>query len=320
MSEKPEMASQPVGAARRGRTFDVVGLGAAVVTCAVLGFAAFAKLYEPNPKNVIFGDFLEDYVVAGFEIVVILGLLALHARKVVWMLTAALFAGFAGYSGYWNFSRGEPCGCFGQLWEPPQGVSVAIDLVLLLLALGMAWRFGARKTGLAGTLVACVLAVGAGAYYAYSKSPESFEGEVVVEETPEGERVARELTPAETLWRCELMSDSRQAHENGELLATFVFVYEVGCSTCEMYKPDMEYHQLMLEENDDLFLNVVMVSTDEAEAQCGIPLHAWEPAPIVFAFREGEFVEDRFRYSGEETPFDIVQRVYEWVAGSPYPY
>ena len=306
------------------RGVDTIGLLAAYAITAVLGFAAFAKLSAPNPNKFIFGDVPLDYVVAGCEVAVILLLLPLHRWKIAWGAVAVMFGGFAGYASYWTFSKGQPCGCFGDLWHPPLGVTVALDVAFVVVGMLCAWRFGMGKTMLRVAAVGAVLAGLVGAYFAYSKSPESINPTEGIEAgliDITGEPIPDFRHVHDRLWYSDLLTEQRVLQNSGEIVATYVFVYEVGCSTCEMYKPQVEAYRDLFDQYEDMTMRVVMVSKAEAEEIAGIEIWAWESAPVSFVAREGAVVEDRFWYVGEETPFDIVQQVYEWASGgAPIPY
>jgi hypothetical protein len=294
---------------------------AAYAITAVLGFAAFAKLSAPAPSKLIFGDVPLDYVVAGCELAVIMVLLPLHRWKLAWGAVAVMFGGFAGYASYWTFSKGQPCGCFGDLWHPPLGLTVALDAAFVVVGILCAWRFGMGKKMLRVVAVAAVLAGVAGSYYAYRNSPEAFVPKPVAQDADDEEPPLIPKNAQEMLWYSDLLAEQRGLHENQEIVATYIFVYEVGCSTCEMYKPQVEAYRGLFDENADMTMRVVMVSKGEAEEFAGIEIWAWESAPVSFVAYEGSVIEDRFWFVGEETPFDIVEQVYEWASGgAPIPY
>lgn len=312
---------------RGGRCIDAIGLIGAYAVSAVLGFAAFAKLSQPDTKKLVFGDVPLDYLVAGVEVLVILVLLPFHRWRHAWAAVGVMFGGFGGYAAYWTFSKGQPCGCFGDLWHPPLGLTVAMDGLLMLAGLGLAWRFGLGKKLLIAAAVGAIVAGGIGWQYAYSNSPEKFEADLKeqAQNAPQDGGEGAEQTPAPTdaqgvLWYSDLLAEQRDLHETGEVVATVVFVYEVGCSTCEMYLPDMEYYSATLGDYREL-VRVVLISKTEAKQEAGIELWAWESSPVVFVARDGEVLDEQFRYSGEDVPFDIVGQVYEWASdGVPMPY
>ncbi len=303
---------------------DPVGLIAAYALTAVVGFAAYAKLSAPDPHKLVFGDVPLDYLVAGFELVLILLLLPFHRSKLLWGAVTVMFGGFAGYAGYWTFSKGAPCGCFGDLWHPPLGVTVGLDVGFVVIGSLCAWRFGMGRRLRRLSLVGALIAGGAGALYAYKYSPEAYdpnEDRTVPEEGDSDVVIPEFRDVQDRLWFSELLAEQRALQESGEIIATLVFVYEVGCSTCEIYKPDLEAYRELFEGEQDFTMRIVMVSTEEAFEHAGIEIWAWEPAPISFVARGGVVDSEQFRFSGEDTPLDLVEQVYEWANdGVPMPY
>lgn len=288
-----------------GGRFDAIAFAAACAVAVVLGFAAFAKLYSPDPNRLFFGtQFKLDVVVAIAEIPVVAYILIRHRCKYAWALMAILFAGFAGYSTYWSLSQGQPCGCFGVLWEPPRGFTVVLDSLLALISLGMIYRRGGRLPLLGAAVFASVVGGFVGYHQAYRFSPEKAQKE------------AGGLTAPERLLACSLLDDARSGGEFG--YATLVFIHTKGCSTCAAYLDTMRFHEVVLAENDDLFLRVVTIDKDDALAGCGIEHWAWDGSPVAFLVQGGTVAK---QWVNDELPFDIAEQLYNEISGgADYPY
>ncbi|GEM_PF-2114725 len=175
-----------------GRAWNLAAAVLAVALSAALGLAAYAKFTHPNKAKRMFesadgADYvLQDPIVAAVEVVVILALLLGHRLKIAWVGVTLMFGGFAGYALFYLL-RGEPCGCFGELFTPPIWMTFVIDVVAVAAGLGMlAWR-GVSLGKLAGLLVGAVALGGVGFAFADTTAPLTAE-----EEQRDAERAARD--------------------------------------------------------------------------------------------------------------------------------
>jgi len=288
-----------------------VALVVAILIAAVLGLASAGKFLGPRENELFFGTQLKfDYVIAAGEIVMILLVLALHRRKYIWPVVSVMFSGFFGYALYWTVTKGEPCGCFGDLWVPPLGVSLGIDAAATISALGLMLALGCRKM-LIGLTIAVSAGVGWYGYdYAYDHSPEKA---VDVNEGME--------TPDRFLLS-EMMSFATS--DPDDMGAHLVFVHEIGCHVCEMYLRDMELFGEILEARGDEFLRIHEFSVDEVEAATGIEAWEWPQGspPVLFLVQYGEITpvpgSDDFEqrwWTGDQTPRDIIRLTYEMLGG-----
>ncbi|MEQ9617376.1 MAG: hypothetical protein RLN60_05010 [Phycisphaerales bacterium] len=287
-----------------------VSLAFALLVAAVLNLAAAGKLMGDKPNDLFFGtSFQFDHAVALGELLVIMLVLAFHRWKVTWAGVCVMFAGFFGYALYWTLVQGKPCGCFGELWEPPLGVSVAIDAVFVVTGLSLAFAYGARKVLLPLTIVAALGAGGYGYKYAYDHSP------IVLEEKTG-------MATPDRFMASDMMAFARDSADGGP--AQMVFIHEVGCHVCERYLTEMELFAEVLERREDEFLRIHEFSVDEVEAQTGIEPWEWPMGspPVLFVVEYGEIMVapgqddlERRWYTGEETPLDIIRITYEMLGG-----
>jgi hypothetical protein len=271
--------------------FDAVAFTAALLISGVLGFAALAKFTGPNPNEKIPGtDFLLDYAVAGVEVIVILGLLALHRVKYVWLLTAIMFAGF--YT-----ALGRSCGCFGKLWTPPLGVTLAIDIAFVFLSLAMAKRRGAKLGLILPTLAIAGLACFAGYKYADNK-PRAETTQVQYENKDAPQR----------LLESALLADLRDMPAGAP--AYYIFLYDPDCHVCEEMKPIVEMDAGNLDSSADADLQVRMYSIPELETQLGIERWAWMGTPSVVVIKDGQVLRN-LAWNDKPSPW--------FGEGTPYP-
>lgn len=283
-------------APRKG--FDAVAFTAALLVSGVLGFAALAKFTGPNPNEKILDTgILLDYAVAGVEVIVILGLLALHRVKYAWLITAIMFAGFAGYAGFYALVLKRSCGCFGKLWTPPLGVTLAIDIAFVFLSLAMAKRRGAKLGIIFATLGIAGLASFAGYKYADSK--------------PRQETVAAKYENKDgpqRLLESSLLADLRDLPAGSP--AYYIFVFDPDCHVCEGMKPIIEFQTADLEANADPDLQVRQYSVPDLEAQVGIERWAFSPTPFVIVVKDGQVLRT-LSWNGKPSPW--------FGEGTPYP-
>lgn len=272
----------------------------ALAVCLILQFAAVSKILGPNPKVLLLqpgqygltNGLLLDYAAGAAELVVVLFLMAWHRCRGVWPLVSMMFASFAGYSYYWT-ARGEKCGCFGSLWQPPIGVTLAIDIAVMLLALlvGAGLRLG--KAAIVLTLILNVGLGYAGYRFAQHNAPPP-----------------RTQTPGQTapdrLLGSELMSDVRGQPPGGP--RWFVFVHDPQCHICEQMKPVVEMYQQQYDAGDPT-LRIRVFAIPDLEAKLGIPFSEWFPTPTVFLVQDGKVV---YEWHGESAPLptdDFVMKV-----------
>lgn len=278
--------------------FDAVAFTAALLISGVLGFAALAKFTGPNPNEKILDTgILLDYAVAGVEVIVILGLLALHRVKYTWLITAIMFAGFAGYAGFYALVLKRSCGCFGKLWTPPLGVTLAIDIAFVFLSLAMAKRRGATLGLILPTLAVAGLACFAGYKYADNK--------------PRAETVAvkhANKDAPQRLLESALLADLRDLPAGAP--AYYLFLYDPDCHVCEEMKPIVEMDSGNLESSADPDLQVRMYSIPELETQLGIERWAWMGTPSVVVIKDGQILRN-LSWNGKPSPW--------FGEGTPYP-
>ena len=286
----------------------------AILITAVLGLAAAGKLLGARENEFFFGtDFKFDHVIAVGEIVMILLVLALHRWKYIWPAVAVMFSGFFGYAMYWTLTEGKPCGCFGELWEPPLGVSMGIDIAAAISAVGLMIAYGGRKVLIPLTLVVSGGVGWFGYDYAYDHSPEKA---LVVNEGVE--------TP-DRFMLADMASFATS--DPDDPIAHLVFIHEIGCHVCESYLGDMKLFGELLESRDDELLRIHEFSVDEVETQTGIEGWEWPEGspPVLFFVQYGEIQPvpgsddlDRRWWTGEDTPFDIIRLTYEDTLGGDY--
>ena len=143
----------------------------AVALSGVLGLAAYAKFTHPNKAKRLLESadgseyVLQDPIIAGFEVAVILALLIGHRLKLAWVAVTLMFGGFAGYAVVYLL-RGESCGCFGDLFTPPIWMTFVIDIMAVAIGVGLLrWR------GLVLTFLGALMLSGAGYGFASATAP-----------------------------------------------------------------------------------------------------------------------------------------------------
>jgi len=147
----------------------MVSLVFALATAALLAFASFAKFYKPNPKQEMF-----DYAIGGVQVLILIGLIALHRKWWTWSGMAVLWAGMAGWS-FFKSWHGTSCGCFAALYEPPPYATATLDTVLALVSLGLVMGRAAPKTMVGLTAIALIAAGPAGWGVAAQATPPNLE-------------------------------------------------------------------------------------------------------------------------------------------------
>jgi len=265
------------------------------LTCiisAFLLFAAYSKLFHANPKLVLLDPaawtlhpkgLLLDHVVAVAEIIMVLALLVFHRRALMWAVTAVLFAGFCGYA-LFLLLRGEPCGCFAMLWEPPKGFTVILDTVFMAAALALAAWAGLRKQLIVLTAIGMLGAFGVG--YAVSRQITPPTSKQAIQQ--EIERTGK--SPFDTFLESELLADVRADNASGT--AYYLFIYDPDCHHCQMMLPLVQAKQRELDDYEDPVMRVRIFNVRDIEAAIGISQFAWSPTPTVLMVRNADFVRD----------------------------
>ncbi|MFM9956572.1 MAG: MauE/DoxX family redox-associated membrane protein [Phycisphaerales bacterium] len=277
----------------------------ALAASLVLQFAAVAKVLGPNPKTFLIqpGQYgftdgvLLDYVVAVSEFVIVLLLMAWHRRRFVWPLVAMMFAVFAGYSLYWTV-RGEKCGCFGKLWEPPLGVTLGIDIAMVFLSLMIAGAMRVPKGLIASVLVVC-LGMGFGGYVMAEKL------------APPKRTQAVGMTGQDRLLASELLKDVKEQPAGGP--RWYVFIYDPDCHLCEQMKPMIEMFEQQYAAGDPN-MRIRKLSVVEINEKTGIDTFEWNPTPTALLIKDG-VVEKVWR--GNEVPLPDPEFVMKVVSGAP---
>lgn len=278
----------------------VVALSASLV----LQFAAVAKVLGPNPKTFLIqpGQYgfehglLLDYAVAVGELVIVLLLMAWHRCRWVWPLVAMMFAVFAGYSLYWTI-RGEKCGCFGKLWEPPLGVTLGIDIAMVFLSLMIAGAMRVPKGLIAMMLAACV-GLGFGGYVMAERLAPPKRTEVVG------------MTGQDRLLASELLKDVREQPDGGP--RWYVFVHDPDCHLCEQMKPMIEMFEQQYSAGDPN-MRVRTLSVVEIKEKAGIETYEWNPTPTALLIKDG-VIEKVWR--GTEVPLPDPEFVMKAMNGA----
>lgn len=299
--------------AGRSRAFGLCAGVLALLIALVLQFSAAGKLLGADPKLVLFEEghrlfesgLLRDHAIAGFELILVILLAFAFRSRFIWPLVAIFFAGLLGYSGYALVS-GRECGCFGALWTPPKGVTVGINSVFILGALGLLLGARMKKTALV-TAVLCIGAVAAGYFQARTDLPPLDEVTPPIPTSPNGGRGTGTGSPESHTGGSEpaavgnvgsggtpgsiLDVPEINAHLNDEpgTHLVYVFVHEYGCSTCEMFKPAVEQDQYEMPQME-LPITIVMLEMNELQDELGIPAYSWAKTPTVFAMDAGEIV------------------------------
>lgn len=270
----------------------IAQIALAAIISAFLLFAAVSKLFYANPKLVLLDPaswtlhpkgLLLDHVVAVTEIVMVLALAIFHRRALMWAITAVLFAGFCGYA-LFLLLRGEPCGCFAMLWEPPKGFTVILDTLFMAAALALAAWGGLRRQLVVLTAIGMLGAFGVG--YAVSReitpptSKEAIQHEI--------RRTGK--TPFDTFLESDLLADVRADNASGT--AYYLFIYDPDCHHCQMMLPIVQAKQRELDDYEDPVMRVRIFNVHDIETALGISQFAWSPTPTVLLVRNADFIRD----------------------------
>lgn len=276
MSTNPALASDAVAAHQRGAAPAASNqwlrwgtLAPALLIAALLGFAAFTKVYAPNPKQVAL-----DYATAGLESLVLLALLVLHRRWAMWGFITIFFAGLAGFA-FFKSAHGEACGCFAAFWEPPKYFTFVMDVVIVLVASGLMLVRGATMYTLAGIGALALASGGAGWAFADAVTPPK-RSETMQKHGGKTAMVRLLESPA--------LADIRAQEPGGP--AWMIFAYDPTCHICEALKPYMLIKEAELTETQDPVLQIRQLSIPELEKSVGIEAFAWE-TPTLAIVQDG---------------------------------
>lgn len=277
----------------------------ALLIAAVLQFAAAAKLIAPSAdpsKAVSLPGLAEpvqrDTLIAIAEMVILMLVLVAHRWKVTWAGVAIMFAGFTGYAAYRAY-RNEDCGCFGDLWVPPKGLTLTLDIAFAIAGLCLAFAWGLRKRTLGPVCLAMVVASVAGLGFAHLTATPTAEE---AEEEAGGRSVFERLADAAgTDVAAADFPDLHRAFnaEPGDP-AHYIFLHDPGCHTCEEMKiACVDADDLMLEQDDDEFMQVQQHNVFDMRDALGIEDYAWPNTPTVVVVRDGQILH---HWSGEGAP------------------
>lgn len=297
--------------ASRGAT--TAALVFALAVAGLLLFTAYAKAFYPSPKPVPIEGFrltipgpVFDRTIAGFEVAVAVGVLALHRAWAAWAMSAIFFGALGGYSLFKSW-HGESCGCFAAMFEAPPYSMFAVDVVIALGSLGIAACLKAPRAILPVALVGAL----AGGYAGWTFSQATTPPRRAETAAKHGGKLAHAR-----LFDSELMRDIREQDESGP--AWLIFCYDPDCHICEAMKPLIEFKMEEYAETDDPVLRIRMFSIPELTKTVGIESFAWE-TPTLFVVQRGRITK---LWSGKVlenyTP-ERLQEVYDTIASGGYP-
>lgn len=127
----------------------------AVVIVTILLVAAIIKIIYPSP---LLQDFF--FVISIFEIALAMALAVFWNRWKIWALLALVFATWGGYSLYAAIF-GLPCFCLGIAVTLPQGASLFVNGILVILSWVVLRDFGiSYKRTVKLALLSCLLVWG----------------------------------------------------------------------------------------------------------------------------------------------------------------
>jgi len=276
----------------------------ALLVSLLFQFAAVGKVMGPNPNIYLikagqsgwFKDgLLLDYAAAGAQFVFVLLLMAWHRRRFVWPVVVFAFAALAGYSLYWTL-RGEKCGCFGKLWEPKPGVSVVIDVGMVVLALLVSLALRTGRAAIAAVLVFALAFGGVGYSAAQQFAPPKRT------ETPG-------MTGNERLLASDLLKGVREQPAGGP--RWYLFIHDPDCHLCEQLRPMIEMFEQQYGETDPN-LRIRKLTVGEIKEKTGIETFEWNPTPTALLIRDG-VVEKVWR--GEQVPIPDPEFVIKAMSG-----
>ena len=361
MTNDPHRPDATAAPPRHG--FALLSLALAVLIAAVLQFAAAAKVahgadvlrrmkdaallkegglpttFNPadyqflvQPDAAFTGGVPLDFLIAAGEFALVVLILLAHRTRALWLLVALVFASFAGYA-LQRLLAELPCGCFGDLWQPPGAVSFGLDIAFVLGAFGIACLRRTPKPLLLATLALALAGARAGYVYAANTAPdrEATPGAETAnaphqdapapdrtEQTPPpnpGAAPPLDLStpPERKLLDSDLMADVREAHAAGDPTVYYVFIWDPTCTTCERYLPIVQHYQRTYAEEGDIYLQILDFQKKDLLDRLGIRDYEWESSPTVFLVRDGEIIAQP---GGEEAP--LPDKVHDKVeAGEP---
>ncbi len=344
-----------IGASRTTR-LPMLSLVVAVLIAAVLQFAGAAKVasgaddlrrikdsaarveaglpatvdradfdYLVPPGEILEGGILLDFAVAAAEFALVVIVLAFHRTRAVWLLVSLVFATFTGYS-VQRLLNGLPCGCFGDLWHPPDGLTVGLDIFFVIAGLTIAGIRGTPPRVLLATIGLAIGGIAGGYVYSAQTSPPSAERQAehaaparqqpaprepapersqtdpsTQEQEPDLSQSTPDLStpPSEKLLRSDLMADVREAHAAGEPTAYYVFIWDPTCTTCERLLPIVEHYERVYAEEGNIFLQIRTFKKQDLARGLGIQDWEWPDSPSAFLVQDGRIVR---LPGGEETP------------------
>lgn len=321
-------------------TWKRVATAASLVIIAFLLLAIVGKFATPNPRKTfdLLGTTVKlDYVIAGGEILFVLGLAVFARRRIAWALVTLMFGGFLGYAGYYLFFHDGSCGCFGTLIDLPTWTPFTVDVFAVIAGSALllwsrfgtprvaATLFGAAVLGALGFTVAQHTAPPTAAELEQaeqnrlamqieSESQTEF-GENDQNSSAESDASDAELSAGEQLraariqalgtrasaperaLRSSLFEDIMQQADGGP--AWFVFVYDPACEVCMAKKPDIDDWELILSEEQNTIMQIRQISKEDAERDAQIEYYAWRGSPVVFIVQDGVVTH---RWLDESTP------------------
>ena len=138
----------------------------AVIIFSILSAAAVIKIVYPSPA---LGNFF--FIISIFEMVLAVALALFWNRRSVWALASLVFAAWGGYSLYAAIF-GLPCQCLGVAVTLPRGISLGINVSMMVLSWKVLRDFGLAtlKVSRLVFLTVVLFVVGfVSAYYLYIK-------------------------------------------------------------------------------------------------------------------------------------------------------
>ncbi len=265
------------------------------------------------PGGIVESGILLDFAVAVAEFSLVILVLLLHRGRLLWGLLSLVFAAFFGYALFRGLNN-QPCGCFGTLWQPPNWVSIAIDAVVVTLAVGL---LVVRRTPryVLGTVLALVIAASLGGFlYARSTDPitdrssnvplgpapdASSKDRLSPTSPPEMETTDSTLPPADRLLQSSLLAEVREMTSQEPGLAVYVFIWSPECSTCQAMKPTVDALAEQYKAESNPILQVFSLQKRTIAARLNIQEYEWESSPMILIVQDSQIVAT---YSGENSP------------------
>lgn len=281
---------------------DRLALTVALIMAGVLGFAAFAKLYHPNPKQLAL-----DYSVGAIQIPIVLWLVIRHRCRWTWATMSVLWAAMAGWSAFKSW-HGESCGCFAALWEPPPYSTSALGAVFSVMSLGLSAR---RGSGAPTLLAAFVLAIGA-AGTGWMLSDKATPPRIIDTETLHGGKTA-----AERLLEAPPMADILEQQKTPGGPAWLIFCFDPTCHICEAMKPTVDFMKETWEQQGDPVLQIREFSIPDIERDLKIESYAWM-TPTLFIVNEGRITRLWSGKELEDFTAERLQEIHDKVASGEY--